>query len=107
MPVAAGILFAAHRPYIRRRSRSSHLQADDTDGLAADHGGMLTVLFLTAEPVVVAMAAAVILAVIAALTGMRMADRRRQVAAGDALTDEQVEAQVARRLGYASRQTTA
>jgi hypothetical protein len=68
---------------------------------------MLTIVFITAGPVVVAMAAAAILVVTGALTGIRIADHRRQVAAGDALTDEQVEAQVARRLGYAPRRTTA
>ena len=52
---------------------------------------MLAIALLAAAPVIVAMAAATILAVTAALTGMRIADHRRQVAAGDALTDEQVE----------------
>ena len=68
---------------------------------------MLAIVFLTVAPVVVTTAAATILTVAAALTGMRIADHRRQVAAGDALTDEQVEEQVARRLGYAPRRTTA
>ena len=68
---------------------------------------MLAIVLLTAGPVTVALAAAAILAVTAALTSKRIADHRRQVAAGYALTDEQVEAQVARRLGYAPRRTTA
>jgi hypothetical protein len=99
--------FGGCGPYVRRRSRSSHLRADDRSRLKADHGGMLAIALLTVEPVVLALAAATILAVTAVLTGMRMADHRRQVAAGAALTDEQVEEQVARRLGYAPRRTTA
>jgi hypothetical protein len=67
---------------------------------------MLTIVFLTGGPVVV-VAAAAILCVTAALAGMRIAGHRRQLAAGDALTDEQVEELVARRLGYAPRRTTA
>jgi hypothetical protein len=68
---------------------------------------MLAIVLLTDASVIVAIAAATILAVTAALAGMRIAGHRRRVAADHALTDEQVEAQVARRLGYAPRRTTA
>jgi hypothetical protein len=95
------------RAYAGWRSSSSRLRADDTDGLTADHEVMLAMLLLTAAPVTAAMAAAPIFAVTAALAGKRIADHRRQIGVGDALTDEQVEEQVTRRLGYAPRRSTA